>query len=152
MTWHEIAIKYPDYWDDMTAERKREYVNDCFDIYESTEKLADTFWTPYDSYQDKIGQTFEVVRRLDEKSCDLCTLPMWRIMLADGTELDAYPEEIYEREQKDNGRFTKELNVHCNLYLSVEGDTSIDEAIDALLMRLDPDIGINIHDSEFQEV
>ena len=88
----------------MTVEREREFVNDCFDAYETTDKLADTFWTPFDSYRDKIGQTFEVIRRVDEQDCDLCALPQWHIILADGTEIEAYPEEIYEREQRDNGR------------------------------------------------
>lgn len=104
ITWDEIASKYPENRDEMAAEREREFVNDCFDAYEATDKLAATFWTPFEAYRDKIGQAFEVIRRVDEQDCDLCALPQWHIMLEDGTELDVYPEEIYEREQKANGR------------------------------------------------
>ena len=46
----------------------------------------------------------------------------------------------------------KELNVLCNLYLEVEDDVDIQEAVDRLLMYLDPDLKINIHQQEFQEV
>ena len=98
MTWQEMRIKYPEYMDEMSREREEEFVNDCFDIYENTEKLADTFWTPFTGYEDKIGQSFSVLRRVDIQDCDLCVLPQWHIMLEDGTEIDAYPEEIYARE------------------------------------------------------
>ena len=104
MTWLEMQSKYPEQRDEMSIDREREFVSDCFDLYERTEKLADTFWTPFTSYQDKIGSKFKVLRRVDELDCDLCALPQWHIVLEDGTELDAYPEEIYQREQIANGR------------------------------------------------
>lgn len=104
MNWKEIKAKYPEYREDMSMEREREFVRDCFDAYENCEVKADTFWTPFTDYQDKIGQPFTILRRVDELDCDLCALPQWHIILADGTEIDAYPEEIFEREQKDNGR------------------------------------------------
>jgi len=104
MTWEEMKIKYPEYREEMSQKREREFVSDCFDAYETSEKMADSFWTPFEDYKDKIGQRFEILRRVDEQNCDLCALPQWHIMLEDGTEIDAYPEEIYEREQKDNGR------------------------------------------------
>lgn len=104
LTWHELGIKYPEYREEMEVDREREFVNDCFDTYETYEKLANTFWTPFSSYEDKIGMTFSVIGREDELNCDLETLPMWRIKLEDGTKFDAYPEEIYEREQVENGR------------------------------------------------
>ena len=101
MTFDEIAKKYgTQYRDEMSVAREAEFVNDCFDAYEQTEKKAETFWTPYTQYKDKIGQTFTVLRRVDTQDCDLCALPQWHIMLEDGTEIDAYPEEIYESEQK----------------------------------------------------
>ena len=46
----------------------------------------------------------------------------------------------------------KELNVLCNLYLKVEDDVDIEEALDSLLMKLDTDVEINIHEWELQEV
>ena len=106
MTFNEIAKKYgSQYRDEMSAEREAEFVNDCFDAYEQTEKKAETFWTPFNQYEDKIGQKFTVLRRVDTLDCDLCALPQWHIMLEDGTEIDAYPEEIYESEQQNNGRY-----------------------------------------------
>lgn len=104
MTWEEMREKYPEYREEMSREREQEFVADCFDAYEKTEPLAATFWTPFDEYAEKIGQRFDVIRRVGEEDCDLCALPQWHIMLEDGTEIDAYPEEIYEREQRDNGR------------------------------------------------
>lgn len=104
MTWEEMRAKYPEYREEMDIEREVEFVKDCFDAYESQEKLADTFWTPFESFADKIGQKFTILRRTDERECDLCALPMWRIAFEDGLEFDAYPEEIYEREQIENGR------------------------------------------------
>lgn len=104
MTWNDMRVKYPEYREEMSVERERQFVADCFDVYEKTEKLADTFWTPFTGYEDKIGQPFQILRRVDEQDCDLCALPQWHIMLKDGTEIDAYPEEIYEREQRENGR------------------------------------------------
>lgn len=107
MTWAEMKIKYPEYREEMTEKREREFVSDCFDAYETNDALADTFWTPFTDYKDKIGQTFRVMWRVNEMDCDLCALPQWHIILQDGTELDAYPEEIYQREQIDNGRLPK---------------------------------------------
>lgn len=45
----------------------------------------------------------------------------------------------------------KEINVHCNLYLKVEDGMDIEAALDSLLMHLDPDVDINIHDYELQD-
>lgn len=110
--WDELNDKYPEYRDEMSLEKEREFVDACFDGYEKSEKLADTFWTPFDGFQDKIGQTFAILRRCSEDECDLCALPQWHIMLEDGTELAAYPEEIFEREQIENGRTEYEINQH----------------------------------------
>ena len=104
MTWEEMRTKYPEQRDEMSPEREREFVADCFETYETTEKLAYDFWTPFTQYKDKIYQPFTIMRRVDELDCDLCALPQWHIQLWDGTELDAYPEEIFEREQIANGR------------------------------------------------
>lgn len=104
MTWKEINEKYPEYRDEMTIEREREFVNDCFDVYEN-EKLADTFWSQGGDYKDRIGKPFRIVSRCKEwNGFDLCVLPMWQIIFEDGFLLDAYPDEIFEREQKENGR------------------------------------------------
>lgn len=34
MTWADMAKKYPEYREDMTKDRERDSVKDCFDCYE----------------------------------------------------------------------------------------------------------------------
>ena len=53
MNWKEMKAKYPEYREDMSVEREREFVRGCFDAYENCEVKADTFWTPFEDYQDK---------------------------------------------------------------------------------------------------
>lgn len=82
--------------ENMTIEEEREFVAKCFEEYEKD--IVKTFWTPYTDYRDRIGQKFEIVRRLTEEDVDLECLPMWRIRFKDGKEIDAYPEEIVSSE------------------------------------------------------
>ena len=46
----------------------------------------------------------------------------------------------------------KELKVYCNLYLEVEDDVDIEEALDKLYFRLDSDVKINVHSYELQAI
>ena len=106
MTWKEMAKKYPEYRDDMAKEREREFVNDCFLCYEE-EGFAKKFFSQWDDYKEYAGETFEVIKRVPEydahhtDGADLECLPMWTIRFADGKEIDAYPEEIIQREIDD---------------------------------------------------
>jgi hypothetical protein len=59
--------------------------------------FAETFWTPYTDHKDRIGQKFEVVRRVKEGEADLECLPLWIIRFEDGKEITAYPEEIIKK-------------------------------------------------------
>jgi len=108
MTWVEMNKKYPEYREDMTEEREREFVEDCFKCYEQ-EGFASKFWSQCDDLEQYSGMPFEVVGRVpeyDEQRMDgavLECLPMWRIRFEDGTEVAAYPDEIIEREMIDNG-------------------------------------------------
>lgn len=104
MTWEEMKNKYPEYRDEMSIERERQFVSDCFDAYEQNDKLAETFWSPFGDFNNMFGMRFILKNRCTEKDSDISSLPMWNIVMEDGTEIGAYPEEIYEREQKDNGR------------------------------------------------
>lgn len=58
-----------------------------------------TFWTPYEQYRDKIGQTFTVLGsyKVNEGTEDEVTL--YKIRLADGSEIGAWPEEVFEEER-----------------------------------------------------
>ena len=104
MTWEEMKNKYPEYRDQMSEERERQFVFDCFDAYEQSDKVAETFWNQGGDYKQYIGKPFSIIGRSTEKDVHLSVLPMWNIKFDDGTEIAAYPDEIFEREQKENGR------------------------------------------------
>lgn len=95
--WDEIIKRYNKSREDMSIEEEREFVLACFEIYE-TEGFAKRFWTPYSDYSQKCGEPFEVIRRCTEEDSDLCQLPSWNIMFADGIVIQALPEEIIESE------------------------------------------------------
>ena len=46
----------------------------------------------------------------------------------------------------------KELRVLCNLYIDVEDDTSIEDAVDNLYCTMPDDVCMYIIDSEIQEI
>ena len=78
ITWDEIDNKYPEDRDEMSEEREKAYVNDCFDCYEH-EGFSKKFWSPFGDYKERIGQHFTVVERCSTKDSDLSALPMWNI-------------------------------------------------------------------------
>lgn len=101
-SWKDMKIKYPEYREDMSYERQREFVNDCFLCYEK-EGFANKFWSPFGDYKEREGQSFEVIGRCTEKESHIDSLQMWNIKFEDGTVIGAYPEEIIVREMRDNG-------------------------------------------------
>lgn len=78
---------------DLTEDRERAFVNDCFDTYEHI-GFAKTFESPYDEYEEYKGKPFVVLGRAPETRVDLECLPMWDIKFEDGKEICAHPEEI----------------------------------------------------------
>jgi len=88
--------------ENMTIEQEKKFVNDCFDAYEK-EGFSNIFWTPYDALNNRIGQNFSVIRRVQEGEEDLRSLPMWCIKFEDGHTSPAYPEEIILSEMINNG-------------------------------------------------
>ena len=46
----------------------------------------------------------------------------------------------------------KEIKVNCTLYLEVEDDSSIDEALEKVMFYIDPNLAINVYGYEFEEV
>lgn len=77
----------------LSLEEERAFVRDCFDTYEHIGFVA-VFNTPYESEKQYEGQKFEVLGRCDESTHDLEVLPVWKIRLESGAEIEAYPEEI----------------------------------------------------------
>lgn len=91
--WREKwdAISY----ENMNDEMFREFVNDTFELYETTGFHTDRFrgiWNESEKYN---GQSFEVIRRCTtDDGFDSESLPAWVIKLECGDEVEAYPEEI----------------------------------------------------------
>lgn len=79
----------------ITDDEFREYIEDCFNMYETEGFHTDRFNAQYKRdlpYKDK---PFEVVRRCTEGDVILFELlPAWDIKFEDGTTIIAYPEEI----------------------------------------------------------
>lgn len=100
--WDVMHVKYPEPREDMSEERERQFVQDCFYLME-LEGFSDKFWSPFGDYKDRFGEKFKVVERCTEKHCDLEVLPMWNIQFTDGTVIGAYPEEIIPSEMKEHG-------------------------------------------------
>lgn len=102
LTWEDMKEKYPEQRDEMSEEREKSFVEDCFSCYEQG-GFAKKFWTPFSDYANRISQKFKVVGCCTTESQDLCTLPMWLIQFKDGKIIGAYPEEIIPFEMRANG-------------------------------------------------
>lgn len=87
----------------MTEDEHKAFVDYWFDEYERT-GFVNEFDTPYEDQEQYEGQTFEVLGRCGEDAYDLEVLPVWKIRLECGVEIDAYPEEICKLERDSNGR------------------------------------------------
>lgn len=62
-----------------------------------------TFRTPYDQHRDRTGQPFTVLQVIDtpDSDHDAEVRPMYRIRFADGTEIEAWPEEVLDDEREE---------------------------------------------------
>ena len=56
----------------------------------------ETFVTPFEQHADRRGQAFDIIGKITEPDAthDAEVLPMYRIRFADGTEIEAWPEEV----------------------------------------------------------
>ena len=123
-TWFDRNKYFPEFKDEtfirdeMTEEREREWVDFCFEAYES-DGFTPTFETPYDDELVEFnGMKYEVLSRVkefkdDPKGADLECLPMWNIRLENGKEIAACPEEIclsetIEYKKKNKNAFISE--------------------------------------------
>lgn len=112
-SWDDMNKKYTEYRDDMTEEREKEFVEDCYTLYEK-EGFAKKFWSMGGDFPQYKGKEFTVIERVKsitedkENGADLECLPMWNIKFADGFEMAAYPDEIIPSQMKDNGCNIKE--------------------------------------------
>ena len=101
-TWEDLYKEYPIYRDSMKIDDERNFVNQCFILYEN-DGFAKVFWSQGGDYKQYYEKPFIVIGRLTEKDADLECLPMWKIKFEDGEEIHAYPDEIIPREMRENG-------------------------------------------------
>lgn len=101
-SWEDMKSKYPMWRDEMTEEQEKEFVSDCFMLYEK-EGFAKVFWSQGGDLEEYHNKSFKVLGRSTEKDTDLCCMPMWNIQFEDGYITAAYPDEIIPSEMISNG-------------------------------------------------
>ncbi len=127
-TWADKPILFPEFNDgcftreDMETDREKEWVEFCFDAYES-DGFKKTFGTPYYDSREYVGMKFTVLGRVPnieddfENGADLECQPLWNIKLENGVEMAAYPEEICLSETKEymkkNAKYFKSKEEAC---------------------------------------
>ena len=96
MTRKEFRLKWDAIrYEDMDDAQFKDYIEDCFSMYETEGFHTNNFRGLYSDSKKFNGQTFEVVRRCTTKDgFDLEVLPAWVVRFQDGTELQAFPEEV----------------------------------------------------------
>ena len=67
-----------------------------FDVFE--QHLKNVFYSPYSDVRKHNGEHFHIVRRMscENDNIDKEVLPKWIIAFDDGTQIEAWPEEICE--------------------------------------------------------
>lgn len=105
LNWCDLNIKFPEDRYDMSEEREREFVKNCFNLYE-IEGFNNIFWTPWEddeNVNELVGQKIISVVRSSEERNDLCVFPLWDIKLESGEERTVYPEELIPSEMRKAG-------------------------------------------------
>jgi len=101
-SFEALNAEYPEGRSELGFDDELCYVEDAFDTYEGI-GLAETFESPYEDNSRYNGMKFEVIRRMSyaEDAVDITVLPKWLVRVEDGTEIEAYPEEICLAERKN---------------------------------------------------
>lgn len=115
--WDALKEKFPMPRESMEKDQERQFVEECFRLYES-EGFAECFESPYEDYQQYCGEKFTVLHRCDEPEWDLCTLPAWVIEFEPGVIIEALPEEITKAERTDNQSAVSSVQEELRLPLS----------------------------------
>lgn len=102
-TWDDMRLKYPEERYQMDDERHKEFIEDCYRLYEQ-EGFNNTFWSPFGENEHYGGKTYKILRRATEDDgIFIEQLPQWLIEFEDGKQLFAYPEELIMSEMEANG-------------------------------------------------
>ena len=99
-SFEELNAEYPEGRSELGFDDELCYLENALDIYEGI-GFAETFESPYEDYSRCNGMKFEVIRRMSDVEVDTIVLPKWLIRVEDGTEIEAYPEEICLAERKN---------------------------------------------------
>lgn len=96
---------------EMDFETELEFIEDAFNMYETSGFSATYHSIGIDDGKDFDGVAFQVIGRASYANldCDLEQLPMWHIEFEDGTKHMAFPEEITKIERE---RQTLAQNLH----------------------------------------
>ena len=106
MTIAEFDRKWNDIdRDSLTDEQEKEFIKDCFSMYEES-GFATHYHSMYDDSLIHDGKRFVVTSRcsVEKADCEQHQLPMWNIKFEDGTDFLAFPEEICKIEQKERNK------------------------------------------------
>lgn len=87
---------------EMDFETELEFIEDCFNMYETSGFSATYHSIGIDDGKDFDGVAFQVIGRAsyENNDCDLEQLPMWHIEFEDGTKHMGFPEEITKIERE----------------------------------------------------
>ena len=66
--------------------------------------FRETFDSPFEQYEDRIGQRFTVIGKVDVTPNDPGSQELYRIRFADGAEIEAWPEEVCVEDPKPEVR------------------------------------------------
>lgn len=111
--------------DKMDFETEVEFIEDCFNMYETSGFSATYHSIGIDDGKDFNGVAFQVIGRASYSNgdCDIEQLPMWHIEFEDGTRYMAFPEEITKIERE---RQTLAQNLHKEEEKPIKTDTNMD--------------------------
>lgn len=96
MTYKELLKKWGDCPDrqKMSVEQEREYVSDWYKVGKNLPKKPfSPLCADDETYR---GQDFTIIGCLQEEEADLECLPIWRICMNDGRELEVVCDEIFQ--------------------------------------------------------
>lgn len=99
-TYKELIEKWGDDLnrDSFTYRQEFEYVQDWYKIgFKLKQKPYETTFSEYKKYN---GQSFTIIDVVTTEESDLCALPLWKIVVEDGSILWAECDEIFDFEDE----------------------------------------------------
>lgn len=117
-TYKELIEKWGDDLnrDSFTYRQEFEYVQDWYKIgFKLKQKPYETTFSEYKKYN---GQSFTIIDVVTTEESDLCALPLWKIVVEDGSILWAACDEIFDFEDEPE----QENNINANPVINKPGE------------------------------